>query len=377
LPTESDAIFVCDDVSCGIPRQPDASAFYLHCTGGFRAVKVEEDKWVIEPILHQKVPCQKGFFTKKQLRHFIRSCELEPVALQHLFWIDGDYLSSWKAIDPGVNNHFRGPADLWSSITHNLSTERSAQLSQSDLKLTHKKIAEILDSRLFNENVSKSISLSLRNIDISIEEITSHYNQQLVSLLAAGVIDERRVSTTQDHTLFAHVHSFFVHLAAARDYLATLIALKIGMDPNKIDCMARLLKDVRTSHFEGEPLLKLLQSKGLLQPAPGKLNKWEASGWLKAVTEVRNELTHRRPYGSKYVEGAGYVVEVSKKAGIFRYFRPMLEENGSEKDILDLIVANYKNATSFFRECAKASGMDSAMLTLTDKDIRSFDLKYI
>jgi hypothetical protein len=147
---------------------------------------------------------------------------------------------------------------------------------------TWEQIARLTDDHTEVEWLARSISLSLRSMDISIEQIAEFYYEQLVNLMAAGLIAD-----TQNQTLFAHVHTFFLHLGAARDYLAALIAARIRKNPSKIDSMANLTEVLEPQDVETDALLKLLENRKFIQPTPSNMNRLEISGWLKEATTLR------------------------------------------------------------------------------------------
>lgn len=122
----------------------------------------------------------------------------------------------------------RGPADLWSSVANNIAQIRTADDLAAMPQPNLKQIAALFDNRTEAERLASSISLSLRNMDISVEQIAEFYNEQLVNHMALGKLTGELLSSTLDQALFAHVHSFFVHPGAARDYLAAFCALRLG-----------------------------------------------------------------------------------------------------------------------------------------------------
>jgi hypothetical protein len=351
-----------------IPRQPDAQEFYLHCSGGFRAAMSKKDVWIIEPVMHNGQPCRKGFLTKAQLDAFVRKAGLTPIAFQSLNWTDGRFHSSWSPMVAGRKNHLRGPADLWSAVASNLANHRfGAELRNTD-DSTREEIAALLDDRTEEEWLARSISLSLRSMDTSVQQMGEFYHEQLVNLLAAGLVDGRRFASIQNQSFFAHVHSFFMHLGAARDYLAALIATRIGK-AGKIDSMARLIDALRSYHMGVDALLDLLETRKLIQPAPANPNRRVMSGWFKEASDLRNLFLHRRPYGARSVEQFGHAVAVAAETGLYRYVQPVLVENDVKQDILDVVVSHYMQATALFQDAAEVSGRDISMITLTDKDI--------
>jgi len=326
---------------------------------------------MIEPVMEKGHPSRKGFFTKAKLDSFMRGTHLMLIAFHSFGWSGGKYHSSWSPMIPGRTNHSRGPADLWSSIASNLLRQRSGTLLREMPTPTREKIAKPLDDRSEEEWLARSISFSLRSMDISVEQIAEFYHEQLVNLLADGPVDGRRFARTQDQTLFAHVHSFFLHFGAARDYLAALIAARIGKDPGKIDSMARLIEVLRSKDIGTDVLLKLLKTRKFIQPTPNNANRRAISGWLKEASDLRNQFVYRRPYGARHVERFGHAAAISPEMGLYRYVRPVLVENDAEQDILDIVVFHYKQAIALFQDAAGMSGRDISILTLTDEDIIS------
>lgn len=365
---------ICHDWSMNITRQPDGEAFYLHCTGGVRCAERDTDVWYIEPVFDGGGACAKGFMTKSETQRFLRERKLKPIAFQRLGWHRGVYHSSWSPIVPGRKSHMEGPADLWGHIATNLAGDRTNTEIDAIEDPTHEKLAKILDNKGEIERLAHSISLSLRNMDIAVEQVAEFYNEKLVNLMSTKSLNGERVGSFADSALYAHVHSFFMHLGAARDYLAALIALRIGKNPQKTDALSRLEEKLRLIDLSEDALLTVLANKGYLGLKQNTTNKVEAIGWLKDVTDLRNMFVHHRPYGAISLEQTGYTVAIEQDEGLYRYTRPFILSDGAESDILDLVSLHYANASALFLECADASGYDVAMMTLTDDDIISIEL---
>jgi hypothetical protein len=68
-----------------------------------------------------------------------------------------------------------------------------------------------------------------------VEQIAEFYNTEVTNGLANGRTNGNRYATTRDQSLYALVHSFFLHLGSVRDYLATLIAVQLGLNPDDTD----------------------------------------------------------------------------------------------------------------------------------------------
>ncbi len=358
-----------------LPRQPDATAVYLHFTGGFRAAKIGENAWRIEPIFVNGKPCATEPVTMAQLQSLANQNRFRAIAFQQLGWTDGVYNSAWAPIIPENANHSEGPAELWSSIAGNIARARTKEFFASGAQHAEDEIARTLDDKDPVETLARHISLSLRSMDISVEQIAEHYHEQLVNHMAAGRVDGERSANTQSQTLYAHVHSFFLHLGAARDYLGALIAHRIGLNDQNIDSMARLIGELRQATLPKDALLDLLLAAGDIVAHPQRPSKFAAAGWMQDVTGIRNELVHQRPYGSKFNERFGWVIAAQKEAGLYRYFR-LLDLNGSaEQDVFDILNHHYAMCTSLMYKAAKASGNNAAMLHITDEDVISLKIR--
>ncbi|WP_157764502.1 hypothetical protein [Rhodobacter sp. CZR27] len=309
----------------------------------------------------------------EQLQAVAEANKFQAVAFQRFGWTDGVYYSSWGPIIPGKKNHFEGPADLWRSIAQNNTQSRIAGRFDSNERPAELAIAEILDEKGPVEALADYISLSLRAMDISVEEIAEHYHEQLVNHMAAGRVDAERSADTLSKTLYAHVHSFFLHLGAARDYLAALVACRVSLDPAKTDSMAKLVDKLQQERLPDDALLNLLFSSENIAAHAHKKGKYSTAGWIKEVTDIRNELIHRRPYGSRFVERWGCAIPSQENAGLFRYYRPMRLNASAEHDVFDVLHRHYARCADLFYRAAKASGYNTAMMHITDKDVISLD----
>lgn len=345
----------------------------MHCTGGFRGAKVSDDHWQIEPVFESREARAKGFLTYSQLHEIVQLGEFKMLGFQSSGWLNGQWHSSWRPFIPMEKNHARSPSDIWSNISSNLfRATRAQQLTELE-EVDHSKIAVILDDRTVEERLAQAISLSLRSMDLAVEQIAEHYNEQLVNKMYAGDVAGQRSSNTMDQSLFAHVHAFFLQLGSARDYLAAFISNRLGMNAShgKVDTMNALKSKLRSQHAGLEPILDLLIKKKWLVPHASEPDRWATSGWLKEITNLRNEIVHRRPYGSVYAERFGWAFPVRAELGLYRYFRPIEIKGQPKRDLLEVICYHYRACTGLFFEAAIASGLDGNMITLTDKDVVS------
>jgi len=351
-----------------IPRQRDGESLYLHFSGGIRAGRIQGDRWALEPILVAGRPASDGAFSQADLARMERRLGLQAIAFQHCGWSKGAYHSNWVPIIPGQSNHMIGAADLWRNIASQIAQQRRGHLLKGLVDPDHDQVAAILDAQEVDEKLADFISLSLRGLDISVEAIAEFYNEQLINLMADGKLSGERTSGTLDSTLYAHVHSFFLHSGAARDYLASLIAHRLGEDP-RVDSLTLLCKKLRSRHVGADSLLNVLIDQGLVAESKQK-GMWVSSGWMKALSDLRNLFTHRRPYGSRSCEHWGWAVPLSGQSQLFRYNRPFDKHDG--EDIFDLVIRQYRQIIHLFHELALSSGLNADIPVITDEDIIDF-----
>lgn len=367
-----DAIQYESEHTAPIVTPTDREVLSLYFAGGFKAVSRYRDLWEIVPIFVEGRPCVKGFLNREQLQRFSAKFNLTGLGFQDSGWLQGSEISFWNPIIPSQKRHTRSPTDLWGNIRFNISRERMAEKVGALEKPSFELIAAIADDKTAPERLAGSIALSLRNLDISIQQIARFYHSQLVTLLATGGVKGNRRGTVLDQNLYAHVQAFFLHLGAARDYLAAFIAHEIGMDSAKIDSMARLIERLQPKHISSNKVLEFLKQRGDMVSAQASLDKFEQSGWLKEATTMRNLFVHKRPYGSLLLEHMGYVAPIDEKEGLFKYVRPMMTDR--EGDVLDTLVVHYQNVMTVFEGAAERSGLDHSMATFGPSDIKDFKI---
>ncbi len=358
-----------------IRRVADGGGYLVHWSGGLQAAEQLQNRWVILPVLHNGGPHANGYFTKEGLQLFLRERGLRFVALEETNWTNGEFNGHWAPVVPGhTGGQIPGPADLWSNIARNLDLRRMAPYL-ADKNISAEELERVSDAQEPPERLARSISLSLRNLDRSVQEISQYYHEELVNGLSAQRTDGLRYASTRDQGLYARVHSFFLHLGSARDYLASFVALQLGLNPAKTDSMARLVDELRGEDPGGAKSapLGLLISNGYVEPLGAPSTKWKLAGWLAEVTDLRNEFVHRRTYGHTSAEKTGRLVPIDEANGIYRYFRPISWGNGTP-DVYDVIAFHYAKLSALLMTSAQSSGHDTAMMTLTDDNVISSEV---
>lgn len=355
-----------------VQRIGNAAGFLANWSGGVQAIQADEHRWRILPILTGGRPCVNGSYSKAAMRQFLLERGLQFVAFESMSWTNGAYTSLWSPQIPGQTNFFRGPADLWHSMSSNIGQVRGQPQLAALTNPTREEVAAILDARTEPERLAQSVGLSLRNMDTSVRGIFEFYHEELTNLLAHGQTDGTSSASMRDQVLFAHIHAFFLHLGSARDYLAALIAFRLGHDPHDADSLTNLLKVIGAGDVAGEPLLALLSSRGYIAPRQNNPLKLHQAGWLWHATDQRNELTHRRTYGDLFIEGMGHLSTLDADDGLYRYVRPLGGSYPAD-DVFDAILKHYGNANELFFAAVGAAGYDASIRILTDADLVSIE----
>jgi hypothetical protein len=354
-----------------IPRLGDRHGFLMHWAGGLQSAERDKGRWQILPLQHRGAPHVSGTYSKAEMEAFMTQRGARFVAFQEIIWLKGDFTSHWAPLILGERNFHESPADLWSRAANNHGQARAKPVIQALQNPTLDQIAAIRDAHSQPERIARSISLSLRNLDTSVSQIAEFYHEELTNLVAGGMTDGRRSSSTRDQNLYALVHSFFLHLGTARDYLAAFVAFELGMNVTKIDAMSRLVDVIRAPHIARSAILAMLEGKGYIKPIGHPSTKWKDAGWLNEATDLRNEFTHRRTYGDMTAEQMGHLRPLDADVGLYRYVRPV-SWKGGDQDVFDVILDNYERTNELFFAAAKLSGQNLSIMHITEKDIISF-----
>lgn len=352
-----------------IPRIEDANGLHVMFNGGIRGSKFETDKWIFEPLHLNDVPSRAGYLTKKQLQDLSRRNGLDKFATDQVSWIGGMYCSRWVPNISGKDNSLRDPVNLWTKIRYNIGTERVKSSGINFATASPAEIHAIRNELDPIEILANSISLSLKCMSIHIESMWQFYNEQLTNFLArkdlrVGLLS----SSTGDFGLLAHTNSFFVHFGAARDYLSSLIGLRLGVGHGNVDSLGSLLRGTNSELIKKDKIFNMLYARGLIVNKSPKKNEWQACGWLRDANSLRNGFIHSRPYGGRHDEIGGKLIEIDKAIGLYKYYRPFMQKDETEIDILDLVITIYKQTMLLFRDAAEISGYNSETLHLTDDD---------
>lgn len=352
-----------------IQQIPDSSGFWIHCTGGLRATEYDRDKWTFEPFLVDGKPCAKAYLRRSELQNLFTEVGCKPFAMEQFEWRNGYFRSTWVPITGPVDNHLRAPSELWMHIGGRLGDKRINPHFWVQKDVNVEEIAKTFDDHQPEERLSYSIGLSIRNLDISVKNISDFYYNSCINLLRESKFDRKWYSNpSMDAELFANVHSFFVTFGTLRDYLGALISARLKLN-SKIDSMARLLQNITKEKVDDDALLGTLHEECMIRESASQT--WEAAGWLKESTSLRDRFVHRRPFGQSFYEQGGKLEKLSSNFDAYRYHRPCVDDGLKKDDIFDIIISTYERANKIFQKLAERSGYDFRPLTLTDKDVIS------
>jgi hypothetical protein len=360
------------DISINIPssfkkpvlRLEDGSRRSICFSGGIITTYISNRELVIEPVLEDGVAYIKGPLTQIEVQKLANECSITPIAFEQITWRQGKCYEIWTPILNGKKEHKLCPSDLWSNIALHFARQRF--MDKKDCSDAYDDITNI-HGKTQEEVLCRSISLSLRCMDINVRQIHEFYNQKLVDLLSTGGADGRITSDISDQVMAPYIHSFFMHFGACRDHLAALIALRLEKK-HHVNDMMRLLGAIVQDDFNADPILRLLLSAKIIEKNK-ETGKWNICGWLKDASELRKRFVHHTPYGAGSNEAKGRLSSISKNNGLYKFEYFILGKNEETYDVLDLIEFYYKNILHLFDEAEFKSGYDSSIINLTNKDI--------
>ncbi|CAG2082156.1 hypothetical protein XCY_000059 [Xanthomonas euroxanthea] len=141
------------------------------------------------------------------------------------------------------------------------------------------------------------LSLSLQFAGLRMREVCRLHNEQLRWALSAAREPGKRFSNLAMFDLHLAIHSLVAELCAARDYLATMAAIRVNAKKGT-DSLARLcswLKKGANSEFRSDPFVNLLLTAAGTETEPG---------WLTQLGEMRNRFMHRQPLAADHASTA-------------------------------------------------------------------------
>ncbi|MDO9581860.1 MAG: hypothetical protein Q7J24_01930 [Desulfomicrobium sp.] len=360
------------DVVAPFEVEDDHQSYIMHFTGGIQAWQRDKDSWSYGPIIYKGEPVMAGMLSTEVLRFAINQMGLSPIILAHRVCIDGSSSTILRSMNPNKKNDTLSAADVWGTISGNIVKKRVAAFRAQNPNATTEEVLKVINRKTSEEIFARFISESLRSMDICIDAISSYYHEQLVIFLREGKKVGERSSNIADLTCIANVHSFFLHLGAARDYLGALIAQRCGM-PDNVDDMARLLDKLRWNNLPMDSILQTLIKRNVVTKKDNS-EKCKLSGWLDRISGVRKQMVHKRPYGSHESEEYGHIRSAGDLKGHYRFWKPIYLETNSDQDALDFISDAYHKITELFGEVALASGNDTSIPILTDKEIKKLEV---
>ena len=336
-------------------------------SGGIIIAKLDRDKFSIFPILVDDVPAIVGPFSNIEKGDFSQRYGLSPIIVRQTYVIAGTAHESFRGFLFPDFLRKDWPNNLWGNIASRLYNDRVNKSHNADEMVNESALRLMHSARSEDENCARFISTSLLAIDQALGRVGLHYNERLCDHLRRTEGRGCRSASTSDVELGTHIHSFFMHVGAVRDYLARLIAHRLGFDATKIDSFSRLIGKTRVNHVSQDSMLTYLADEGLISRAEESTG-YKVSGWLDAVSKDRNTLVHNRTYGVEYDERYGQVVPISRDHGVYA-FRRQLVLREKTTDVLDNLSDVHRKISKLFVDLAVKSGYDFTPRLITDDNL--------
>lgn len=241
----------------------------LHLTGGARAIEDGNRRWIWHPVLSGGTAQTLEALPINRIDQHAGRVGLLLFGGDQQSGLEGSLVSRvWTPLD-GRHDGTLQPADLWGAIAGNAD-----------------KAGDETYARL-----ARHISFSLHAAGIRLRDASDGYRAQLLHAVETNCKDGRRYANIPMRDIQLAFHSVLSELASARDYLAKLLAGRLGA-PQSVDAMSRFagwLDKAQQAHLRSEPVVaEMLAAYDAASTDP----------WLHQLTEYRNIFTHRQPMGS-------------------------------------------------------------------------------
>lgn len=248
--------------------------------------------------------------------------------------IDSQLVSRvWTPLD-GPSSGELQPADLWSSIASNARDDGEAGYAV----------------------LARHISFSIHAAGIRLRDASDGYQAQVFAAIEANRKTGDRFTNIPVADLHLAFHSVLSELASARDYLAAVLANRLGA-PARIDAMNRLadwLSASSRAQHRSDPVIKEMLEA---------FDAASANPWLHKLTEYRNTFLHRRPLGSQESsQFLRYSIEEHSDILFPKIELPLSENDpfAPGQDALKHFIGFYRELTGLARLAANHAPFDAA-----------------
>ncbi|HEV2539832.1 MAG TPA: hypothetical protein VGU03_09005 [Frateuria sp.] len=252
----------------------------IHFSGGLRGVRTNLG-WALYPLSSDKDSDAVVFKAPQDHLDFaIGQCGVRYLGtcVKYMSHANRPSMDVWEfgARDPQSG---LGAADSWAAIGHQAEKARDKQYAET----------------------TSYISAHLRAASLRLRDVSNGYHNQLSWALAENKAPGTWFSNTALDDLYADFHSLISEISSARDHIAMVAAIHVGA-PGRIDSLSRLedwvAKPVNRNHATHPMVRILLDALGAVP----------ASGWLRRIGDLRNEMLHRVPMSANR-SVAGLVLE--------------------------------------------------------------------
>lgn len=241
----------------------------LHLSGGMRARGDGQGEWKLGPILAGDRLVVLKSLPIEVIGQIARQIGLTIMGGDQIDDFDGPLPSRAWAPLGGSGERQPQAADMWSSIAFHAHESGNVEYAR----------------------LAQNIACSFRAAGIRLRDASDGYHTQLRAALITGREAGSRFSNVPLADIHLAFHSVLTELASTRDYLAGLIARKLGAN-SKTDSMRKLAdwlkKPAQQSVHRSTVISGMLRAYDKAAPDP----------WLFELTDYRNKFIHRGPLGT-------------------------------------------------------------------------------
>ena len=306
----------------------------LHITGGIRAVQHGHRLWVWHPVLVDGAMRQIAPMPIDRIDRLARNVGLQLFGGDDQSGLETPLITRvWTPLD-GPSDGSLQPADVWGAIAGNADDAGDTAYA----------------------TLARHISFSLTAAGIRLRDASEGYQAQLMGALHDKREPGMRFSSIPMRDLQLAFHSVLSELASARDYLAAVLASKLGAPP-KVDAMNRFAEWLGASSREE------LRSRPVVKEMLAAYDSTSANPWLHQLTEYRNLFLHRRPLGSPSAsQFLRYDVVMKDGIAFPRIEMPLSEGDPSAPgmDALTRFIELYRATTGLLKLAADHAPYDAS-----------------
>jgi hypothetical protein len=297
-------------------------------SGGIRLSQISQSEWLIDPVCIAGRACSVGPSSNTNLSHMLNGNGIQIKSTSEFGVFDGSYYEKIFVVDAERACIYEDD--------HRIYEQKMQFFLMQGLEQNEGYLPTDFTVPL-DVNVAYNFSTQMKYCLIALADLHSTYHTMLTIGINAG--KETKFSNLTTSQIFTQVHSFYTALGSAKDYLAWLVAIRIGL-PNDCNDLAKLVAalNINVTKANCLPIKVMLENQAF--GYDGK--KIVQIDWMNEIRQARKNIVHKIPYGSRHSEKHGAIV----KSGEFYKYSHTIKIGEDDFDVLDVC---FKHAMRMLR----------------------------